>query len=65
VKSKSEEPKDRQSIATHKEAMRDYFGAHTYHKIDANGHTIVGADGKPTVFHTEWMLDGRPEVVIE
>ena len=25
MKSKSEEPKDRQSIATHKEAMRDYF----------------------------------------
>jgi len=47
------------------QAMRDYFGAHTYHKINANGHTIVGADGKPTVFHTEWMLEGRPEVVIE
>ena len=47
------------------QAMRDYFGAHTYHKIDSNGNTLVGADGAPTVFHTEWMLEGRPEIVIE
>jgi 6-phosphogluconate dehydrogenase len=47
------------------QAMRDYFGAHTYHKIDAEGNTIVRADGKPVVFHTEWMLEGRPEVVVE
>jgi 6-phosphogluconate dehydrogenase len=47
------------------QAMRDYFGAHTYNKIDANGNTIVGVDGKPVVFHTEWMLEDRPEVVVE
>ena len=47
------------------QAMRDYFGAHTYHKIDPNGNTIVGNSGAPTVFHTEWMVDGRPEVVVE
>ena len=47
------------------QGMRDYFGAHTYHKIDAAGNTIFGTDGEPTVFHTEWMVEGRPEVVIE
>ncbi len=47
------------------QAMRDYFGAHTYHKIDPNGNTIVGNGGAPTVFHTEWMVDGRPEVMVE
>ena len=47
------------------QAMRDYFGAHTYHKIGENGDPIVGDDGEPTVFHTEWMVDGRPEVVVE
>ena len=47
------------------QAMRDYFGAHTYHKIGENGDPIVGDDGAPTVFHTEWMVEGRPEVVVE
>ena len=47
------------------QAMRDYFGAHTYHKLDADGNTILGKDGEPTVFHTEWMLEGRPEVTVE
>ena len=47
------------------QAMRDYFGAHTYHKLDAAGNTIAGEDGEPTVFHTEWMLENRPEVIIE
>ena len=47
------------------QAMRDYFGAHTYHKLDADGNTIVGEDGEPTVFHTEWMLENRPEVIVE
>ena len=47
------------------QAMRDYFGAHTYHKLDAEGNTIVGEDGEPTVFHTEWMLENRPEVIVE
>jgi len=47
------------------QAMRDYFGAHTYHKLDADGNTVVGKDGEPTIFHTEWMLENRPEVIIE
>jgi 6-phosphogluconate dehydrogenase len=47
------------------QAMRDYFGAHTYHKLDGDGNTILGKDGEPTVFHTEWMLEGRPEVTVE
>ena len=47
------------------QAMRDYFGAHTYHKLDADGNTILGDDGEPTVFHTEWMLENRPEVIVE
>ena len=47
------------------QAMRDYFGAHTYNKLDADGNTVVGDDGEPTVFHTEWMLENRPEVIVE
>ncbi len=47
------------------QAMRDYFGAHTYNKLDSDGNTVVGADGEPTVFHTEWMLENRPEVIVE
>lgn len=47
------------------QAMRDYFGAHTYHKLDRDGNTVLGQDGEPTVFHTEWMLEGRPEVIVE
>ena len=47
------------------QAMRDYFGAHTYHKLDADGNTVVGEDGEPTVFHTEWMLENRPEVIVD
>jgi len=31
------------------QAQRDYFGAHTYERIDAKG-----------VFHTEWRQDGAP-----
>ncbi len=46
------------------QAMRDYFGAHTYHKLDADGNVILGKDRQPTVFHTEWMLKGRPEVIV-
>jgi 6-phosphogluconate dehydrogenase len=46
------------------QAQRDYFGAHTYNRIDADGKTVVGVDGQPTVFHTEWMVEGRPEVVV-
>lgn len=36
------------------QAQRDYFGAHTYRRIDREG-----------VFHTEWMLKARPEVRID
>ena len=47
------------------QAMRDYFGAHTYHKLAVDGNTVVGEEGEPTVFHTEWMLKNRPEVIVE
>ena len=47
------------------QAMRDYFGARTYHKLDAAGNTVLGEGGEPTVFHTEWMLEGRPEVIVD
>ena len=47
------------------QAMRDYFGAHTYHKLDVDGNIVVGEDGEPSVFHTEWMLENRPEVIIK
>ena len=33
------------------QAQRDYFGAHTYQRIDAEG-----------AFHTLWAEDGRPEI---
>jgi len=36
------------------QAQRDYFGAHTYRRVDKKG-----------VFHTEWMVKGRPEVRID
>ena len=43
--------------------QRDYFGAHGYFKIGgANDPKLVAnADGKVREFHTEWLLDGRPE----
>ena len=36
------------------QAQRDYFGAHTYRRVDKKG-----------VFHTEWMLKDRPEVRVD
>lgn len=36
------------------QAQRDYFGAHTYRRVDKEG-----------TFHTEWMVKGRPEVRID
>lgn len=36
------------------QAQRDYFGAHTYRRVDREG-----------VFHTLWNEDGRPEVQAE
>ena len=41
------------------QAMRDYFGAHTYHKINPDGNVIANENGEPTIFHTEWMLENR------
>ncbi|MBB3050086.1 6-phosphogluconate dehydrogenase [Prauserella isguenensis] len=32
------------------QGQRDFFGAHTYRRVDADG-----------AFHTEWAADGRPE----
>ena len=32
------------------QGLRDNFGAHTYHRVDAEGS-----------FHTEWAVAGRPE----
>ena len=46
------------------QAQRDYFGAHTYHKINSDGDIIVDTDGEPVVFHTEWMLEDRPEIEV-
>jgi len=36
------------------QAQRDYFGAHTYKRVDKKG-----------IFHTEWMLKDRPEARID
>ena len=46
------------------QAQRDYFGAHTYHKINSDGDIIVDTVGEPVVFHTEWMLEDRPEIEV-
>jgi 6-phosphogluconate dehydrogenase len=49
------------------QGQRDFFGAHTYRKIDAKGNTILHEKGKlkgqPVTFHTHWMLDDRPETI--
>lgn len=47
------------------QAQRDYFGAHTYHKIASDGETIVDQNGTPITYHTEWMLENRPELVMD
>jgi 6-phosphogluconate dehydrogenase len=37
------------------QAQRDYFGAHTYERIDQpRGH----------FFHTDWPVEGRPQIAI-
>ena len=46
------------------QAQRDYFGAHTYHKVNSDGDIIVDQVGEPVVFHTEWMLEDRPEIKV-
>ena len=51
------------------QGQRDFFGAHTYKKIDAKGNVIVHEKGRnkgqPVTFHTHWMVKGRPETVEE
>jgi len=42
------------------QAQRDFFGAHTYKKIDGRGKTVT-SKGDAVVYHTHWMVDGRPE----
>jgi 6-phosphogluconate dehydrogenase len=46
--------------------QRDYFGAHGYFKIggEKQPEVIKTSEGKMKEFHTEWMLDGRPELDI-
>ena len=41
------------------QAMRDYFGAHTYHKIDGDGNVIIGKDGETNRF-SHRMDDRKP-----
>jgi 6-phosphogluconate dehydrogenase len=43
--------------------QRDYFGAHGYFKIggDTQPEIIKNKEGKPREFHTEWLLNNRPE----
>lgn len=43
--------------------QRDYFGAHGYFKIvgEDNPEILTTGDGKVREFHTEWLVDGRPE----
>jgi len=43
--------------------QRDYFGAHGYFKIGGTKDPAVvkNAQGKMTEFHTDWMIEGRPE----
>jgi len=46
--------------------QRDYFGAHGYFKIggESQPEVVKTSEGKMQEFHTEWMLDGRPEIDI-
>jgi len=43
--------------------QRDYFGAHGYFKLKGinNPEIILNQDNKWKEFHTQWMLQGRPE----
>jgi 6-phosphogluconate dehydrogenase len=41
--------------------QRDYFGAHKYFKINKYGKLLKNRKGKNREFHTEWMVEGRPE----
>jgi 6-phosphogluconate dehydrogenase len=46
--------------------QRDYFGAHGYFKLEGLDNPAVMAtkEGKMIEFHTEWMLDERPETEV-
>ncbi|MCM8767808.1 MAG: NADP-dependent phosphogluconate dehydrogenase, partial [Candidatus Omnitrophica bacterium] len=43
--------------------QRDYFGAHGYFKIKSidNPEILKTEDGREREFHTEWLVEGRPE----
>jgi len=43
--------------------QRDYFGAHGYFKIGgpADPTLVKTPDGRVREYHTEWLVDGRPE----
>ncbi|MCM8806817.1 MAG: NADP-dependent phosphogluconate dehydrogenase [Candidatus Omnitrophica bacterium] len=43
--------------------QRDYFGAHGYFKLKSidNPEILKTEDGKEREFHTEWLVEGRPE----
>ncbi|MCM8833169.1 MAG: NADP-dependent phosphogluconate dehydrogenase [Candidatus Omnitrophica bacterium] len=43
--------------------QRDYFGAHGYFKIKSidNPEILKTEDGREREFHTEWLIEGRPE----
>ncbi|MFH1825076.1 MAG: NADP-dependent phosphogluconate dehydrogenase [Candidatus Firestonebacteria bacterium] len=43
--------------------QRDYFGAHGYFKIGGvnDPKIVTTGEGKMREFHTEWLLEGRPE----
>ena len=43
--------------------QRDYFGAHGYFKIGGKQEpgVVKNGEGKMREYHTEWMVDGRPE----
>jgi 6-phosphogluconate dehydrogenase len=46
--------------------QRDYFGAHGYFKLEGLGSPAVMTtkEGEIREFHTEWMLDKRPETEV-
>jgi len=43
--------------------QRDYFGAHGYFKLKGldNPEILKTLEGKEKEFHTEWLIEGRPE----
>ena len=41
--------------------QRDYFGAHGYFQINKSGRLVTNNKGTAREFHTEWMLERRPQ----